>query len=47
MTELLLNGKKLKKIEFHTSGEDGEFLWISFETEDGEKWNSYYFKGEI
>jgi hypothetical protein len=46
VTEFLLDGKKLKSVEFHVSGEDGEFLWIRFQTEDGKTWDSYYLKGE-
>ena len=47
MTEIELNNKKVTKIKFHLSGEDGEFLWIEFELEDGTKEQTMYMKGSI
>jgi len=45
MTEILLDGKAVKKIHFHVTGLDGEFLWIHFELENGEAYDTYHFKG--
>lgn len=49
MTELkaTIDGKPVKEINFHMAGLDGEFLWIEFVTEKGEKLHSYYMKGTI
>jgi hypothetical protein len=47
MTEIELDGKKVAKLKFHLTGDDGEFLWIEFELEDGTKQDSFYMKGEI
>jgi len=42
-----IDGKQVKEINFHMAGEDAEFLWIEFITEDGEKVHTYYMKGTI
>ena len=42
--EILLNGKKVSKIEFHLTG---KFLWIRFTLENGEHQDTYYFKGTV
>ena len=45
MVEIELNNKKVAKIKFHLTGENGEFLWIAFELEDGTKEETMYMKG--
>ena len=47
MTEIELDGKKVVKIKFHLAGEDGEFLWIEFDLEDGTHESTFYMKGVI
>jgi hypothetical protein len=47
MTEIELDGKKVAKIKFHLTGDDGEYLWIDFELEDGTHQASFYMKGTI
>ena len=37
-----LNGKPIKKLEFHMTG---EMIWVRFIMEDGRRHDSYYFKG--
>lgn len=45
--EILLDGKPVKKIEFHLAGEDGSFLWIRFTLENGKTQDTFYFKGTM
>jgi hypothetical protein len=47
MTDVELDGKKVVKMKCHMTGDDGEFLWIEFELEDGTKESAYYMKGAI
>lgn len=49
LTKILWNGESVKKLEFHTSGEDGEFLWIgaTLDNKDKDIVSSYYMKGTV
>ena len=41
------DGKKVRELKFHFSGEDGEFMWMEFVMDDGSNHQSFYFKGTI
>ncbi len=45
MTEVLWDGKPLKKLELFTAGEDGQFLWLRGTFKDGIKKDSLYLRG--
>ena len=45
MTEILFDGKPVKKLNIVPWGEDGDFIWLDVELEDGEKRQTAYFKG--
>jgi hypothetical protein len=45
MTDIRLDGKPVKHLDFHLAGDDGEFLWVHFETTDGKKHDTWYLKG--
>jgi hypothetical protein len=47
MTIVTMDGKLVKKIDFHFAGEDGDMMWVGFECEDGTKQESFYFKGSL
>ena len=46
-TQITVDGKQVKKLNFHLTGKDGEMLWIEFITTKGEKIQSFYMKGII
>lgn len=48
MTDITVDGMPVKSLDIHFAGDDGEYLWFDFITEDGQKKeSSYYFKGTV
>jgi len=45
MTEIVWDGKKVKKLEIHSTGEDGEHIWFRGPFEDDTTEESYLLRG--
>ena len=45
MTKIIMDGKELKELHIHLTGEDAEFVYFEGVTECGQKISTMYLKG--